>query len=97
VLARLSARLNTPLTVLAHRPLTVVAAVLQQARAFLGNDSGLAHLAGQLGLPTLALFGPMDPAVWSPLGPRVRTLRAEPLADLAVESVQTALLAALAA
>ena len=50
--------------------------------AFLGNDSGLAHLAGLLGVPTLALFGPTDPVHWSPLGPTVRTLRSEPLADL---------------
>jgi ADP-heptose:LPS heptosyltransferase len=92
VLNRLAAHTRQPLNVLAGRQLTVVAAVLQQARAFLGNDSGLAHLAGQLGLPTLALFGPTDPAVWSPLGPRVRTLRAEPLADLSVESVLAQLL-----
>lgn len=93
VLAQLSLHSSETPRVLAGRPLTVVAAVLQQARAFLGNDSGLAHLAGQLGVPTLALFGPMDPAVWSPLGPRVQTLRAEPLADLSVETVLATLLA----
>lgn len=62
---------------LVNRPLPVVAAVLRHARVFLGNDSGLAHLAGVLGVPTLALFGPTDPRQWRPLGPRVRTLRAE--------------------
>lgn len=92
VLARLTEHTQSSPAVLAGRPLTVVAAVLQQARAFLGNDSGLAHLAGQLGLPTLALFGPMDPAIWSPLGPHVQTLRAEPLATLPTETVLSALL-----
>ncbi|MGE3270950.1 MAG: glycosyltransferase family 9 protein [Chloroflexota bacterium] len=91
VLTRLVAQARQPLRVLAGRPLAVVAAVLQQARAFLGNDSGLAHLAGQLSVPTLALFGPMDPAVWSPLGPHVRTLRHQPLAELPVETVLSAL------
>jgi ADP-heptose:LPS heptosyltransferase len=78
---------------LVDRPLSVVAAVLRRAAGFLGNDSGLAHLAGQLGVPTLALFGPTDPAVWSPLGPRVRTVRAEPLASLPAERVLAELLA----
>jgi heptosyltransferase III len=44
------------------------------ARLFIGADSGPSHLAAQLGLPTLALFGPTDPARWSPAGPAVRVL-----------------------
>lgn len=47
---------------------------LTSARAFIGADTGPTHLAAQLGLPTLALFGPTDPATWSPVGPRVRVL-----------------------
>jgi len=38
---------------------------------FVGNDSGPTHLAALLGRPTLALFGPTDPAAWGPLGERV--------------------------
>ena len=44
------------------------------AAAYLGNDAGPTHLAAQLGLPTLALFGPTDPRVWAPRGPAVRVL-----------------------
>jgi len=88
---RLSHLTARPVPVLADLPLLVVAAVLLRARAYLGNDSGLAHLAGQLGLPTLALFGPTDPELWRPLGPRVHALRAEPLTDLSVETVLSAL------
>ena len=87
VLSRLGASLGSPPRLLLDRPLPVVAAVLRRAWAFLGNDSGLAHLAGLLGVPTLALFGPTDPVHWSPLGRRVRTLRSEPLADLAPDRV----------
>lgn len=75
----------------ADAPLTVVAALLRRARCHLGNDSGPAHLAGLLGRPTLALFGPTDPVHWRPLGPRVRALRAEPLTDLSVGGVLDAL------
>ena len=51
-----------------------LAATLESAKAFVGFDSGPTHLAAQLGLPTIALFGPTDPARWSPIGPCVRVI-----------------------
>ena len=55
---------------LANRPLARVARVLSRCRLYLGNDSGLTHLAAAVGEPdVLALFGPTDPRVWAPLGP----------------------------
>ena len=62
---------------LTNRPLARVARVLSRCRLYIGNDSGLTHLAAAVAGPEiLALFGPTDPRVWAPLGPRVRTLRA---------------------
>ena len=55
--------------------LVVMAGVLSQAALFVGQDSGLTHLAAALGLPTLALFGPTDPGRWAPRGPHVHVLR----------------------
>lgn len=52
-----------------------VAALLAECRWFLGNDSGLSHLAAGLDVPTVAVFGPTDPDVWSPRGPVVRVVR----------------------
>ena len=46
-----------------------LAALLAESRGYLGNDSGVSHLAAALGVPTVAVFGPTDPAVWAPLGP----------------------------
>jgi len=73
-------------------PLRRLGAVLARAGLFLGNDSGVAHLAAACGTRTLALFGPTDPAQWSPVGPEVRTLRAPTgrLEDLDVEEVVAA-------
>lgn len=48
--------------------------VLRGARCVVSADTGPAHLAAQLGVRTLALFGPTDPAVWSPVGPCVHVL-----------------------
>jgi heptosyltransferase III len=57
-------------------PLRVLGALLARAGLYVGNDSGVTHLAAAWGAPTLALFGPTDPAQWSPIGARVSTLRA---------------------
>jgi heptosyltransferase-3 len=48
---------------------------LARARLYVGNDSGITHLAAAVGTPVLALFGPSDPAVWAPRGPNVRVAR----------------------
>jgi lipopolysaccharide heptosyltransferase II len=41
--------------------------VLRLARAFLGNDSGVAHLAAAAGTPAAVVFGPTDPGATRPL------------------------------
>ena len=72
-------------------PVRVLGALLAHAGLVLGHDSGVTHLAAGWGAPTLALFGPTDPALWSPLGPRVSVLTA-PAGDLVrlqVESVRS--------
>jgi len=53
-----------------------VATLLRRARLYVGNDSGISHLAGAVGVAGLALFGPTDPAVWAPRGPHLQTLHA---------------------
>ncbi len=56
-------------------PLPTLAAVLAGSAAYVGNDSGVSHLAAACGAPTVAVFGPTDPALWAPRGERVRVLR----------------------
>ena len=70
------------LTIVGNAPLLEVARQLKQCRFFLGNDSGIGHLAGLLGVPTLALFGPTDPTLKRPAGPYVETLREMPMDNL---------------
>jgi ADP-heptose:LPS heptosyltransferase len=48
---------------------------LAGARLYIGNDSGITHLAAAVGTPVLALFGPSDPSVWAPRGEHVRVAR----------------------
>jgi ADP-heptose:LPS heptosyltransferase len=41
---------------------------------FIGNDSGVSHLAAYCSVHTLVVFGPSDPLRWHPVGPRVTVL-----------------------
>lgn len=43
-----------------------VALLLKQARAYVGPDTAVTHLAAALGMPTVALFGPSNPVKWGP-------------------------------
>lgn len=45
--------------------------LLDDSALFLGQDSGVTHLAAMAGVPTIALFRVDNAAVWRPLGPRV--------------------------
>jgi len=55
--------------------LSQVAALLAAGDVYLGNDSGITHLAAALGVPTVALFGPSDPRQWAPRGRQVAVVR----------------------
>ena len=61
-----------------------------RARAFIGNDSGITHLAAATGVQTIALFGTSDPGVWAPRGADVQVIRSQPLSALRAETVAEA-------
>jgi len=97
VLKEVRKRLSSPphaelLSILQNAPLLKVAQQLQQCRSFLGNDSGISHLAGLLGVPTLVLFGPSNPLTKHPVGPFVETLHAQPMKRLSVDKVLKSIL-----
>jgi len=56
------------------------------ARGYLGNDSGITHLAAAVGAPVVAISGPTEPAVWGPRGELVRVVHGA-LEDISVECV----------
>ncbi len=53
----------------------LLAAVLSHCRLFVGNDSGVAHLAAAVGSPCVLVFGPTPAEHWAPIGDRVAILR----------------------
>lgn len=60
---------------LAPMPLARLGRTLARVRLYIGNDSGITHLAAAAGCPTLAIFGPTNPAVWAPRGENVRVIQ----------------------
>lgn len=46
-------------------------AMLQRASLYVGPDTSVTHLAAAVGTPTIALFGPTNPARWGPRAPRI--------------------------
>jgi ADP-heptose:LPS heptosyltransferase len=63
--------------------LPVAAAALRRCDLFVGNDSGLMHMAAAVGTPTLGLFGPSHTTHYAPWGPRAAWVRtAKPYAEL---------------
>ena len=51
--------------------LTQVLGLLSCVDGFIGNDSGITHLAAALGIRTYSVFGPTNPAVYKSIGPAV--------------------------
>ena len=72
-------------SVLKDLDLPAAAAIARVASAFVGNDSGVSHLAAATGASGAVIFGPTDPARWRPLAlgtAQIDILRREPLDSL---------------
>jgi heptosyltransferase-3 len=69
-----------------------IAAFLARSSLFVGNDSGLMHLAAASGTPTLGLFGPTDAAEYAPSGPRAVAVAGvdASMASISVDAVEEA-------
>ncbi|MDQ6699234.1 MAG: glycosyltransferase family 9 protein [Acidobacteriota bacterium] len=64
---------------------------IASARVYVGNDSGITHLAAAVGARSVALFGPTDKAVWAPRGPHVHVIAKSNMEDISVTEVEDAI------
>jgi heptosyltransferase-2 len=62
--------------VVRNAPLTVLVHLLKMSRGYMGNDSGISHLAAAAGCRCVVLFGPSDDVVWGPRGAQVTIVKA---------------------
>ena len=57
-----------------HTNIGELIALLSLCDGFIGNDSGCMHIAGALGIPTVAIFGSTNPNRTGPMGPKTRVI-----------------------
>ncbi len=75
--------LEGPYVKIQRENLLEVAAILSKALLFIGNDSGISHLAAAVGVPTIVVFRSTNPSVWAPRGKSVRIATDESLSEIA--------------
>lgn len=64
----LISRLEKSAPVLYEETIERAADMVAGADLYIGHDAGMTHVAALTGVPTVAIFGPTNPRVWSPLG-----------------------------
>jgi ADP-heptose:LPS heptosyltransferase len=88
--APLLAALPDAIDLVGRLSLPEAAACLERAALFIGNDSGLMHLAAAAGTPTIGLFGPTDAATYGPTGRRAVAVVADSMAAISVDAAVAA-------
>ena len=90
--APLLAALPDAIDLVGQLRLPEAAACLARCAMFIGNDSGLMHLAASAGTPTLGLFGPTSAAEYAPAGRNARVVMSSSsrMADLSVDAALAA-------
>jgi heptosyltransferase-2/heptosyltransferase-3 len=66
VLDRLAAAASVPVAAINDATLPEITALLSRARLFVGNDSGLAHIAAAVSTPLVVIFGSSNRVHWRP-------------------------------
>jgi ADP-heptose:LPS heptosyltransferase len=87
--APLLAALPSAIDLRGRLTLAEAAACLARAVLYVGNDSGLMHLAAAAGVPTVGLFGPTPVAEYAPAGRRAEAVAApgRSMGELSVDAV----------
>ena len=65
------AQVQAEMPIICDASIADIAAMLSCCAVYLGNDSGITHLAGALDRDTIAIFGPSSSLHWRPLGAKV--------------------------
>jgi heptosyltransferase III len=73
----------------AHRfdDLAALANWISGALFYVGNDSGITHLAAATGIPTIALFGASSARVWRPRGENVTVIEGGSMEQIGADDV----------
>jgi ADP-heptose:LPS heptosyltransferase len=81
---------RTDIPTISNAELATVGAIAKMAEAFVGNDSGVSHLASAAGARGVVIFGATDPTRWRPAGD-VTIVHREPIEQVVVSEVADAI------
>ncbi|MDD5270722.1 MAG: glycosyltransferase family 9 protein [Candidatus Omnitrophica bacterium] len=70
-----------------RKPIEEIPDEINNCGLFIGNDSALVHISAALGVPTIAIFGPSDPARTRPRGRNVSVVKSADLNSLSVSEI----------
>jgi ADP-heptose:LPS heptosyltransferase len=71
-----------------NKKIPEVAALISQSDIFIGNDTGIMHVAGTTDTPQISVFGPTNPYNWAPIGANKYFIRkSELIDDISVDDV----------
>jgi len=69
---------GSPIDLTGKTAISDLPALLSRCDCFIGNDSGAMHVAGAVGLPVVAIFGPTDPDGTAPVTPKCTVVQQKP-------------------
>ena len=71
-----------------NKKIPEVAALISLSHLFIGNDTGIMHVAGATATPQISIFGPTNPYNWAPIGANKYFIRkSELIDDISVDDV----------
>jgi len=76
------AALKNQVPVISGHSLIEIAGILSQCAGYVGNDSGITHLAAAVQIPVVAIYGPTNPSIWAPRGSNAKILSAGTLQEI---------------
>ena len=77
VIDEMNKTVGAPVEAFTDLTLPEITALLARARVFIGNDSGIAHIAAAVKAPSVVIFGSSNTAHWRPWTPGVSSSAAE--------------------
>src|SRR5262249_43947734 len=81
--------LDRPYTLLRDLPLNELAEIIRGAALFVGNDTGITHIAAAVGAPTIGIYIETEPSIWGIRGPNTRVLQGEVAASAVIAAART--------
>jgi ADP-heptose:LPS heptosyltransferase len=81
-------KLKVPVAYFLNHTIAQTAALISKSDLFIGNDTGIMHVAGATDVPQVSIFGPTNPFLWAPIGEnKIFVRKSDFIDDISIEDV----------